>query len=225
MEMSEQTTSDDDKDAMLRKALARLASRFPGSVWLLAEAPWSALRAECIVLATEPVFRAEFKGYLASRTIVRRAIQSFFTHISMAARAKWDEVPVEHRAVAARGWFLGRWIPTFLIIDGPIGRLFSADSSPLARRIGPDYPLLNAARGMLNEKTFRTLRNGFAHWGFDWEVVGKDSYVVAYNWEDDLPTAKLHLEEADAFHILAFALIELVDEVLVSDRAFRPRAV
>ena len=107
---------------------------------------------------------------------------------------------------------------------GQISRLFLHDSSPLARRIGPSYPLLSAARDLIAEKTFRVLRNGFAHWAFDWEVVGKDSYIVAYNWEEDLPTAKLHLEEADAFHILCFALIELVEDVLISERAFRPDA-
>lgn len=222
--MSERHHSPEEKDAILHRALSRLAARFPGSAWLASDGPWSALRAECVVLASERSFRADLKLYLASRTIVRRAIQAFFTFISMSARARWDAVPEEHRAVAARGWFLGRWLPTFLVIDGPIGRFFMHDSSPLARRIGPSYPLLSAARDLIADKTFRTLRNGFAHWGFDWEVVNRDSYIVAYDWERDLPTAKLHLEEADAFHICAFALIELVDDVLISERAFQPDA-
>jgi hypothetical protein len=213
-----------EKDAVLRRALTRLTHRFPASTWLGSDAPWSALRAECAILASEPSFRTEFGAYLSSRTIVRRAIQAVFTHMAMAARARWDSVAEEHRGIAARGWFLGRWLPTFLVIDGPVGRMFMHESSPLARRLGPSYPILAAARDLMADKTFRSLRNGFAHWGFDWEVVGKDSYVVAYDWERDLPTAKLHLEEADAFHICAFALIEVVDEVLVSERAFRPDA-
>jgi len=72
-----------------------------------------------VVLASEPSFRVDLRNYLSARTIVRRAIQSFFTHIAMAAGAKWDAVPEEHRPVTARGWFLGRWLPTFLVIDGP----------------------------------------------------------------------------------------------------------
>jgi hypothetical protein len=87
------------------------------------------------------------------------------------------------------------------------------------------YPVLAAAREVLGEKTFRSLRNGFAHWGFDWEVVGGQSYVVAYDWDKDLPIAKLHQEEADAFHICAYAFIEVVDDILLSGRAFRRDAV
>ena len=68
------------------------------------------------------------------------------------------------------------------------------------------------------------MRNGFAHWGFDWEVVGSDSYIVIYNWEQDLPIVKIHLQEADAFHIAAFALIEILDEVIVSQRPVETRA-
>jgi len=209
---------------MLRDALHRLEGRIPQSAWLAAETPWEALRAECVILASDDAFRAELKQYLASRTIVRRAIATFFAQIAMAARARPDEVPMEYRAVASRGWFIGRWLPTFLIIDGPIGRFFLSESSPLARRLGSDLPILAAARDLIADKTFRTLRNGFAHWGFDWEVVGIDSYVVAYDWERDLPTAKVHLEEADAFHLCAFALIEVVEDVLISGRAFRPSA-
>ena len=67
----------------------------------------------------------------------------------------------------------------------------------------------------MGDKVFRSLRNGFAHWGFDWEVIGRDSYVVAYDWDRDLPIAKLHQEEADAFHICAFALIEVINDVFL----------
>ncbi len=211
-----------DRDAILRNALARLAGRIPKCAWRDAENPHQALKAECLVLASDDVFRRELKQYLGERTVLRRAITSFFTYISMAARAKWDDAPVEFRGIVARGWFLGRWLPTFLVIDGPIGRFFLNDSSPFGSRIvGSAFPVLAAARNLLGEKTFRSLRNGFAHWGFDWEVVGRDSYVVAYDWDRDLPIAKLHQEEADAFHICAFAFIEVVDDVLISERAFR----
>jgi hypothetical protein len=70
----------------------------------------------------------------------------------------------------------------------------------------------------MNDRLFKLLRNGFAHWGFDWEIVGRESYVIAYDWERDLPTAKLHQAEADAFHIVAFALVEVLDDVFISQR-------
>ena len=46
-----------------------------------------------------------------------------------------------------------------------------------------------------------------------------ESYVIAYDWERDLPTAKLHQAEADAFHIIAFALVEVLDDVFISQRS------
>jgi hypothetical protein len=188
-----------EKDAILLQALTRLKYRIPDSAWLDSGAPCTALRAECLILASDPVFVKELSLYLQSRTILRRAITAFFTHISMAARARWDEAPEDIRGIVARGWFLGRWLPTFLVIDGPIGRFLMCDPSPLPARLGPALPVLTSARDLLAEKTFRALRNGFAHWGFDWEVVGRDSFIVGYDWDRDLPIAKLHLEEADAF--------------------------
>ncbi len=109
-------------------------------------------------------------------------------------------------------------MPTFLIIDGPIGRFVCHKASPLHPYLDGRYPLLAAARAFIGEKLFLQVRNGFAHWGFDWEVVGGDSYIVIYNWEQDLPIARLHQREADAFHIVAFALIEILDEVVISHR-------
>lgn len=214
-------TSFAEKNDSLRKALQRLSPRFPGSAWALSDEPFTALRSECVLLASSPHFMELLKAYLRSRTVLKRSIESFFTIIAMAARAKWDDAPAEHRGIVARGWFLGRWLPTFLVIDGPIGRFFLSESSPLTTHLGPGYPVLSAAVDMMGDRTFRALRNAFAHWGFDWETVGRDSYIVAYDWERDLPTAKLHLEEADAFHLCAYALIEAVDDVLISERAFR----
>ena len=153
-----------DKNRILREALAALKDRFPQSAWIAAAEPFDALRAECVALATEAEFVRALKKYLAGRTIVRRAISTFFAQIAMAARRRPDDVLPEHRSTVARGWFIGRWLPTFLIIDGPIGRFFMHDSSPLAKRLGPDLPILSAARDFLADKTFRTLRNGLAHW-------------------------------------------------------------
>jgi len=134
-------------------------------------------------LLADEGFGQALRGYLASHAAVRRAFEMFFTFIAMAARAKWQDAPEQFRGVAARGWFLGRWIPTFLIIDGPVGRFVLSNDSPLAVPVASgSSPLLGSARAFLNDRTFRLLRNGFAHWAFDWDVVGPESYVVAYDW-------------------------------------------
>jgi hypothetical protein len=49
-----------------------------------------------------------------------------------------------------------------------------------------------------------------------WEVVSGNSYVVAYDWERDLPIARLHQSEADAYHIVAFSLVEVLNDVFLS---------
>ena len=77
--------------------------------------------------------------------------------------------------------------------------------------------MLTGARDFFNDRLFRLLRNGFAHWAFHWEVVGGHSYVVANDPDRDLPTAKLHQEEADAFHIAAFAIIEVLNATFLAE--------
>jgi hypothetical protein len=210
-----------EKDAILRDAFRALDARGFSSPWAKHPTPFTALHAECLEVMAESAFAAELRTYLRTHSIVRRALEMFYTHISMAARARWDEVPEHIRPITARGWFLGRWLPTFLIIDGPIGRFVCSDTSPLYSRLGPNRPILSAARDFLNDRLFKLLRNGFAHWGFDWEVVGRESYVIAYDWERDLPVAKLHQSQADAFHIIAFALVEVLDDVFISQRSGR----
>lgn len=210
-----------EKDAILRRAFSKLAAQGVTSKWSTTSHPFTELRDECKLLMTDSTFVGDVQTYLQSHTIIHRALEMFFTQISMSARAQWHNVPEKIRPITARGWFLGRWIPTFLIIDGPIGRFICKGESPLCSLLKSQYhryPLLASARDFLNNDLFRRLRNGFGHWAFDWEVVGTESYVVAYDWKSGLPTAKLHQEEADAFHIVAFALIEVLDDVIISQR-------
>ena len=208
-----------DKDRTLGEAFGKLKARGLSSSWANSPTPYSALRNECRLLLNYPDFVSGLQTYLRTHTGLSRAVTMLFTFIAMSARARWQDAPVRYRPVAARGWFLGRWVPTFLIVDGPIGRFVCGDDSPMSPWFGQQYPVLSAARDFLNDRLFRLLRNGFAHWAFDWEVVRDESYVVAYDWERDLPTAKMHQEECDAYHIITFALVEVLDEVFISQRA------
>jgi len=214
----------DEKDKILREAFAKLKARGVSSSWATAQNPYSEIEVECRVLMANAEFKQALESYLRTHTGLHRAITMLFTFIAMSANAKWQDAPVQYRAVRARGWFLGRWVPTFLIVDGPIGRFFYGEDSPLRPWFGTNYPLLTSARDFLNDRLFRLLRNGFAHWAFDWEVVGGESYVVAYDFERDLPTAKMHQAECDAYHIVAFAVVEVLNEVFISQRADPPDA-
>jgi hypothetical protein len=216
--VTEKSYSTLEKDVILREAFAKLKARGVASPWASNTQPFTALSSECRRLMDDEQFRRALHDYVRVHTTLPRAVQMLFTCISMAARAKWQDVPDEIKPVTARGWFLGRWLPTFLIIDGPIGRFIGADDSPFRSRYGSDWPIVTAARDFLGEKTFRLVRNGFAHWGFDWEAVGDNSYVVAYDWERDLPIARLHQSEADAYHIIAFSLVEVLNDVVLSSK-------
>ncbi len=210
-----------EKDKILRDAFNVLASKGISSKWSASLHPFIELREESLSLMKDPVFCTDLEEYLKNQKIIAHAVKMFFTQIAMSARANWRDVPEEIRSVTARGWFLGRWPPTFLIIDGPIGRFVCKGGSPLFEKLKVQYStysLLSSARDFLNIKLFTDLLNGFAHWAFDWEVVGHESYVVSYNWETGNITANLHQKEADAFHIIAFALIEILNETMISQR-------
>ena len=212
------TSEETEKDSTLRNAFATLRGRGITSAWASSLRPYTDLLRECLGHMADPLLVSDLQHYLRAHAVIRHSVEMFCTYIALSARSKWDDVPDDIKPITARGWFLGRWLPTFLIIDGPIGRFVCGDTSPLHRKVGPSAPLLTAVRDFLNDRQFRLLRNGFAHWGFEWDVVGSESYVVAYDWERDLPTTKLHQLEADAFHIVAFALIEIIDGVFISQR-------
>jgi len=215
----EQMHSPLEKDKILRDAFEILKARGVASTWSLENQPYTALFNECQQLIQDESFSKGLRDYIRVHTTLPRGIQMLFTCISMAARARWEDVPDGIKPVVARGWFLGRWLPTFLIIDGPVGRFLSANDSPFTNYYGPNWPIVTAAKDFLGERTFKLVRNGFAHWGFDWEVVGENSYIVAYDWERDLPVARLHQVEADAYHIVVFALIEVINDTILQGRS------
>lgn len=92
-----------ERNDMLKKALAKLAPRFPGSAWVQAAEPLGALHSECVELINSPDFLVQLRVYLRGKTVVKRAIESFYTAVSMASRARWQEAAPEHRGVVARG--------------------------------------------------------------------------------------------------------------------------
>ncbi|MCC6758999.1 MAG: hypothetical protein IT395_05185 [Candidatus Omnitrophica bacterium] len=216
--MASKHWTEKEKDKLLLKAFRDLETRDIKSELAKSATPFTELQNECSNLMRDKDFANSIEEYLRPRSIVRRAVKMFFTYIAMSARAKWDDVPPAIRPVTARGWFLGRWLPTFLIIDGPIGRFLNSPESPLNKTLPIASPMLDAARNFLQNKEFYKLRNGFAHWGFDWEIVGNESYVVAYNWETDLPIIKLHQKEADAFHIITFSIIEILNSTMINPK-------
>ncbi|MCA9986253.1 MAG: hypothetical protein KDE59_18220, partial [Anaerolineales bacterium] len=65
---------------------------------------------------------------------------------------------------------------------------------------------------ILDNRDFKMLRHGLAHWNFDWNV-SNNIHLIAYDKDGDSISTKLLLSEVDAFHIIAFALVEILNEV------------
>src|SRR5947209_3492145 len=142
----------EEKDRILREAFNKLKARGVSSAWAASQNPYSEIEVECRVLMGNPDFKQLLESYLRIHTGLHRAVTMLYTFIAMSAAAQWQDGPAEHRGVRARGWFLGRWLPTFLIVDGPIGRFVCGQDSPLRPSFGSNYPLLTSARDFLDDR-------------------------------------------------------------------------
>lgn len=58
------------------------------------------------------------------------------------------------------------------------------------------------------------LRHAFAHWSFSWAINGTDSEIVA---AARTPSGEVRVsrKEADAFHILTFAVVEAIHDAFI----------
>jgi hypothetical protein len=206
-----------NRDAQLRRAFSALSSRISSSPWASSDQPYSALVRAFQDLHSQTDVRADVSTYLARNPSVGSAVEMLFTSVAMSARADWRATPISVRGVAARGWFLGRWIPTFLVLDGPIMRLLTSEA--FRRQTGTPV-MFRAVRAFFSNRDFMLLRHAFAHWSFSWRTDGKDSEILAIGRKPE-EEVRVSRAEADAFHIITFALVEAVHDVFLEGR--RPR--
>ncbi len=202
-----------DHDAQLQDAFVTLTSRVPQSSWSRSPEPQAHLNAGFRGLLAQPAVAEDVAEYLKSNPAVASAAEMLFTSLAMSARADWRAVPEPHRGVAARGWFLGRWVPTFLVLDGPILRFLK--STAFRRQTGQG-DFLRAVRSFFEARDFMALRHAFAHWSFSWAVNGKDSEIVATT--QDSSEIRVSRREIDALHILTFAVVEAIDRTFLRAR-------
>jgi len=216
--MSEEL-SGPQKDELLRGLLQPLAIRGIAKRWSALQKPASALTLECRAVAADGVARDEFRCYLQANSIIQLTVETLLSHLAMTANVRWQDIKGVVQPLARRGWHIARWLPTFLIIDGPLGRFLRAADSPLNTLLRKDhatYPVLTQARDAFNHDLFRQLRNGVGHWSFQWEEVGNGPRLVMMNWESGQPTVTITLLEAEALHLLSFSVIEALDRELFS---------
>jgi len=208
-----------EKDDLLRKLLQLLAKRGIARRWAALPSPASALTLECQTCASDEASRHEFRSYLQANPIIQQTLDTLLSHLAMTANVRWQDVHGIVQPLARRGWHIARWLPTFLIIDGPLGRFLRAADSPLnslLRRDHAKYPVLAQARDAFNHDLFRQVRNGVGHWSFRWEEVADGSRLVMLNWESGQETATISLLEAEALHLLSFSVIESLDREVFS---------
>jgi hypothetical protein len=207
------------RDELLRSLLQLLANRGIARRWAALMTPASALTLECRSVSNAESLREEFRTYLQTNPIIQETVDTLLSHLAMSANVRWQDVKGVVQPLARRGWHIARWLPTFLIIDGPLGRFLKAADSPLnslLRREYANYPVLAEARDTFNHNLFRAVRNGVGHWSFRWEEVNGGSQVVMMNWESGQPSATITLLEAEALHLVTYSVIEALDRELFS---------
>lgn len=207
-----------DRDEHLRRAFAALSSRIEPSTWTSSNQPYTDMVATFNNLYSQNDVRTDVSAYLESNPSVGTAIEMLFTSVAMSARADWRAAPASMRGVAARGWFLGRWIPTFLVLDGPILDFLKGQAF---RRQAGSPAFFRAVRAFFSTRDFMLLRHGFAHWSFSWRTDGTDSEIVTRG-NGPRKEVRVSRAEADAFHIITFALVEAVHEVFLEGRRTPP---
>jgi len=203
------------KDELLSELLRHLPPRGMAKRWAVLPQPHTALALECQHLATALKQDPEFGLYLRRHPIIRQSTDTMLAQFAMVANVRWQSVPELVQPLARRGWHIARWLPTFLIVDGPLGRVLRSAESPLNRvlcsRKG-EYPILAEARDAFNHETFRLVRNGVAHWAFLWQETSGGSQLVILDESSGAPTITVTLVEAEAMHLLAFSIVEALDQ-------------
>lgn len=206
------------KDQLLRSLLQVLDARGIARRWTQSETPYADLDRECTVAASHAEFADQFGRYLRMNPVVRLSVQTFLAHISVAANVRPDQVPWPQQVLMPLGTRIARWLPTFLVIDGPLGRFLRAADFPLnelLRREHATYPALAQARDTFNHDLFRRLRNVVGHWAFAWEQDNNGGErFVCFDWESGERTAEVSLLETEALHVVSFAVIECLDRRL-----------
>ena len=207
-----------DKNLLLRQLLPLISSYGLVRKWSTSNSPYDDLEAECIAIGADQTLFTQFQQYLVNNEIIPLTVDTFLFHYSVAGFARADQIPYPARILARRGVWIGRWLPTFLVIDGPLGRFLCHSDSPLCQLLKNNYdqyPILAQARDLFNHNLFRQVRNGFAHWAFTFEGQSGTDRLICYDWDSGKRTVDISVLEAEGLHIASFAIIECLDHAIL----------
>lgn len=203
---------DIDRDATIIHLLPHLANCGFASAWVDDTAPVSKLVSECSELVKNVEWNRTLGAYLRSRPIIRLSVETLLAQMAFSDGSRWqDTAPVLH-PLSRRGWHISRWLPTFLLVEGPLARFVRDRKSPLHTVLRAEprrFPFLESARDTFNHDRFRRIRNGFGHWSFVWKDDDTGSSIVVFHWETGEEIARLTLLDAEALHIFTFSVIDV----------------
>ena len=204
-----------DTDSIL---FSLLQARGIAPAWALHESPRTELLVECQRLFSDSEFQLRLTNYLKANPVIVQSIETVLAQLAFSAGIQWQQAqPILH-TLARRGQHLARWLPTFLLVDGPLGRLLKQAPSPLAEILKSqhsNFPLLSSARDAFNNDLFRKVRNGFAHWSFVWQDIGGSVQIQVFHFETGKLEAEISLLEAEALHYLSATVIQSLDKELL----------
>lgn len=210
----------DDRDELLRSFLRILVGRGIGKKWSKSLTPHLDLDQECMKVASHPGFIEKIKPYLCTNPVLVQSVQMFLAHLSVAANLRAENVPEPQQFLIPLGTRIARWIPTFLVIDGPLGQFLRSKDSPLNELLRTEhesYPILAQARDVFNHDLFRQVRNGIAHWAFRWIPNSDGGRLICFDLKGSNPSeVELSLLEAEALHIISYNVIEVLDRRILS---------
>jgi hypothetical protein len=206
-------------ESLLRGRLQVLSNRGLFTTWSNFAQPGVMLGAECTDLAQDVRHSVAIRDFLVEHQIVQETVSTLLATLAMIANTKWQTTPEIVRPIARRGWHIGRWLPTFLAIDGPLGGFIKSGKSPLREILKAEhsrFPILSELRRAFNSDFFRTVRNGVGHWSFRWEHDMLDPHVVMVDADTGRKVIQISVQEGDALHLATFATIETLDQRLFS---------
>jgi len=153
---------------------------------------------------------------LQANPVIQETVATLLVSFAITANARWEDVPAIQRPLARAGSRLARWLPTFLIIDGPLGRVVRDADSPLnavLRNRHESYPVLARGTRSLQRRLLSARAQWVRHWSFVWRDTEHGPQIEIVDWKTGKTPTTLTLLEAEALHVASFSAIEALEHV------------
>ncbi len=211
-----------EKNNLLSLLLPSLAHHRIAERWSESKTPYSDLERECVDIGTDSEFALKFRHYFDLNPIIYLSVHSLLAHITVAANFKVEHVSGVQQILVPTGIRIARWLPTFLLISGPLGTFLRSKQSPMHELLTKNYekyPNLVEARKSFNHDLFRCVRNGLGHWAFDLRNDERGDRLVCFDEKTSKQTVDISFFEVEALHMLSFSVVECLDKNIINIHA------